>query len=450
MPQKSIVIIGAGPGGEAAAKRAAQAGAQVTLVEKRDLGGLCLNRGCIPSKALLETGRLLRQARAAADCLEGTEALRVRWESLQKRKAAVVDSLRAALAQNLSRLRVRVVAGEARFADGPSLLVRKPDGEERLPFDAAVLATGSEPFFPEPFAAARDKILDSDRALDLAEVPKAILIVGGGAVGCEFACLFHELGSQVALVEKMPGLLPGEDPAVVRVLQTSFEKRGIRVLVNATAESFSARGGERSCKLSNGETWTGDQVLVCVGRRPVLNGLGLEAAGVNTDKGRIAVNEFLQTSNPRVYAVGDVNGLSLLAHAAAAQAETAVGHVLGENRPYAHHLVPRCLYTWPEVASVGEWAHSAEAKKIQVKTQRFFFQASAKALAARETEGFIQAVSEKETGRLLGAQIVGPHATELIHIFSVALQAGLTAEQLRAVIYAHPTLSEGVREALSR
>lgn len=442
---KKILVIGAGPGGEAAAKAAAARGASVTLAEKADLGGVCLNRGCIPSKTLLEAGRLLSLSRAASGRLEGT--LSLRWDELQKKKSSVVSGLRASLSQHLKKLGVTVLQGQARFKDAHTALV----GTEEVPFDAAVIAAGSEPFFPEPFPAFRDGILDSDRALSLPRVPKSLLVVGGGAVGCEFACLFRELGSQVTLLEKTDGLLPGEDPGVVRVLRTAFEKRGMRVLTGATVEMLSHAAASWAARLSTGEDVEAEEVLVCVGRRPAAGGLGLEAAGVAVEKGRVPVNAHLQTNVPHIYAVGDVNGLSLLAHAASAQAESAVAHLSGESRPYDNSLVPRCLYTWPEVASVGEWAHSAQSRGVEPKAQRFFFQGSPKALASEEGEGFIQVISEKNgEGKLLGAQIVGPHATELIHVFSVALKAGMKAADLRSVIFAHPTLSEGIREALSR
>ncbi len=442
---KQVLVIGAGPGGEAAAKRAAARGAQVTLVEKRELGGLCLNWGCIPSKTLLEGGRLLHRARASSS-LEAKEALRLNWATLQKKKEAVVTGLRNGLTQHLQRIGVRVIKGEARFA-GPNKV--SVNGDE-VAFDAAVVAAGSKPFFPPPFDGMMDRLTDSDRALSLPAVPARLLVVGGGAIGCEFACLFHELGAKVVLVEKTDGLLPGEDPAVARVLQTSFEKRGIRVLTGTVVNALAGKPGAWSSALSNGEAVETDDVLVCVGRRPSAEGLHPEAAGVKTDKGRITVDAHLRTSAPHVYAVGDVNGLSLLAHAASAQAEVAVDHLFGEPRPYRNDWVPRCLYTWPEVASVGEWSHSAEAKGIETKSRRFFFQGSAKAMALEETEGFIQVISSKGDERLLGAQVVGPHATDLIHVFSVALAAGMTVDGLRRVIFAHPTLSEGVREALSR
>jgi dihydrolipoamide dehydrogenase len=456
-----VVVIGAGPGGEAAAKRLAARGARVTLVEKAELGGLCLNWGCIPTKALLEGGRLLHRVRSAGDRLTGADALRLRWDALQEKKNGIVRSLRASLVQRLAQLKISVLVGEARFQDDHTLTVSGPDGKEtnvpsgtKVPFNVAVVATGSRAFFPPPFDGLRDQILDSDRALALAEVPESLLVVGGGAVGCEFACLFHELGARVTLVEKTEGLLPGEDPAVVRTLTQSFDKRGLAVLTNVTVTQARRDNGRWHCVLSDGRAIETSHVLVCVGRRPAGEALDLAKAGVVHDRGRIPVNTFLQTNRPHIYAVGDVNGRSLLAHAAAAQGEVAADHILGEAHPYDGALVPRCLYTWPEVASVGCLPPFPEG--VRLKSKRFFFQGSPKALASDEGEGFIQVYFEEGAegprgeGLLRGAQIIGPHATELIHIFSVALKAGLTADALRRVMFAHPTLSEGIREALSR
>ncbi|MBL0059257.1 MAG: dihydrolipoyl dehydrogenase [Elusimicrobia bacterium] len=449
MPSKSIVVIGGGPGGEAAAKRAAALGAEVVLVERANLGGLCLNWGCIPSKVLLEGGRLFHRLRASSS-LDGVSSVSLSWEKLQEKKRSIVGNLRSSLEQRLAQLKVRVVRGDARFQNERSLVVTGPEGSRELSFDAAVIATGSRPFFPPPFDRLTDQILDSDRVLSLPRVPQSLVVVGGGAVGLEFACLFQELGTRVTVVEKMAQILPGEEASVARLLRQSFEKRGMAVLTERTVATAEKAPDGWRLTLSGGETLSAEQVLVCVGRRPGLEGLGLEAAGVAVEGGRIAVNEFLQTSQPRLYAVGDVNGLSLLAHAAGAQGAAAVGHVFGEGGSYDPALVPRCLYTWPEVASVGEWSHSAQAKGLDLKAQRFFFQGSAKALADEDTEGLIQILSEKKTGRLLGAQIIGPHATELIHIFSVALKASMTVKDLHGVIFAHPTLAEGVREALAR
>lgn len=449
MNQKSVVVIGAGPGGEAAAKRLAEAGAQVTLVERAALGGLCLNWGCIPTKILLEGGRLFHQARASS-VLSGGSSLALNWEKLQEKKRSIVDLFRKSLDQRLSQLRVRVLRGTARFLTDHTLSVTSPNGVDMISFDAAVIATGSRPFFPPPFDGLTDSILDSDRILGVETVPQSLVVVGGGAVGLEFACLFQELGSSVSVVEKKPQILPGEEASVSRLLQKSFEKRGMRIFTDQTVAKAERNANGWRLTLSSGETLSPEEVLVCVGRAPGTSELGLEAAGVFVDGGRVAVNQYLQTSRSHIYAVGDVNGLSLLAHAASVQGTIAAGHLLGESSAYDSALVPRCLYTWPEVASVGEWTHSASVKNLEVKAQRFFFQGSPKAMASDETEGFMQILSEKAGGRLLGAQIIGPHATELIHIFSVALSAKQTVEQLRRVIFAHPTLAEGIREALAR
>ena len=449
MSSKSVVVIGAGPGGEAAAKKLAEAGAQVTLVERSALGGLCLNWGCIPTKILLEGGRLYHQARSSS-VLSGASSLSVDWEKLQEKKRTLVDLFRKSLDQRLTQLRVRVVRGTARFLSDRTLSVTSPHGVDMIPFEGAIIATGSRPFFPPPFDGLTESILDSDRVLGLETVPQSLVVVGGGAVGLEFACLFQEMGAQVTVIEKKMQILPGEEASVSRLLQKSFEKRGMKIHTDCTVTQAEKGTNGWRLTLSNGESLAPEHVLVCVGRAPGTSDLGLDAAGVMVDGGRIAVNNYMQTSRSKIYAVGDVNGLSLLAHAASVQGTVAAGHLLGESSVYDSTLVPRCLYTWPEVASVGEWTHSASLKDVEVKSQRFFFQGSPKAMASDEPEGFMQILSEKKGGRLLGAQIIGPHATELIHIFSVALSAKQTVEQLRRVIFAHPTLAEGIREALAR
>ncbi len=393
--------------------------------------------------------RLFHHARTSS-VLAGGASLALNWEKLQEKKRSIVDLFRKSLDHRLGQLRVQVVRGNARFLTDHTLSVTSPNGVERIPFDAAVIATGSRPFFPPPFDVLTDSILDSDRILGMETVPQSLVVVGGGAVGLEFACLFQALGSNVSVIEKKPQILPGEEASVSRLLQKSFEKRGMTIFTDRTVAKAEKNMDGWRLTLSGGETLSSEQVLVCVGRAPGTADLGLEDAGVIVDGGRLAVNPYLQTARSHIYAVGDVNGLSLLAHAASVQGTMAAGHLLGESLSYDSSLVPRCLYTWPEVASVGEWTHSASLKDVEVKAQRFFFQGSPKAMASDETEGFMQILSEKTGGRLLGAQIIGPHATELIHIFSVALSAKQTVDQLRRVIFAHPTLAEGIREALSR
>ncbi|HOW27607.1 MAG TPA: NAD(P)/FAD-dependent oxidoreductase [Elusimicrobiota bacterium] len=458
MTKPQIAILGAGPAGEAAAKQGAVLGADVTLIEKDQPGGLCLNHGCIPSKILLETVHLAHKMKTASACFDNADAPRLRWTELQKRKQDIILKMRDWMKKHMSQVGVRLTAGRARFTDSRTLRIEGDGTTSSLPFDAALIATGGEPIFPEPFLSHRKDLLDSARALDLPAPPKSLIVVGGGAIGCEFACLFHALGSSVSLIEKMSQLIPGEETRVVTALKNSFSNRGIDVRLDTTVASLT-RGTDRwEAVLSDGTVLRAEQILVSIGRRPTLDELGLDLAGVKTDRGRILVDDFLRTSQPHIYAAGDINGLSPFAHSAARQGETAIHNavqaLLGKTpdlKTYDKASTPRCLYTWPEVASVGEYADAIQQRGGETKVQRFFFQASPKAMAEWEEEGFIQILSDAgDEGRLRGAQIVGAHATELIHIFSTALRAGMTRRDLGAVLFAHPTLSEGIKETLSR
>lgn len=434
----NLVIIGAGPAGEAAAKTAARISpdANITLVEKENAGGLCLNKGCVPSKSLLEQ---VRQAVSAGHAVD--------WNAIQTAKRGVVGGIRTQLEKSLKNSKITLVTGSAAFRDRSSLTVSTPEGEKTLPFDKAVLAAGTEIFFPPPLDTVQQKVLTSDTALELTKTPASILIIGGGAVGCEFACLLHAAGSKVTLVEMQEGLLPGEDPAIVATLTNSFEKRGIAVKTGVTVAKIVQSNGKWRATLSTGETIETDETLACVGRRTNLEPFQPKKAEIAVERGAPKLNAFLQTSNPNVFAAGDVTGDTRLAHAAAAHGEIAATNALGGNRTYDGRLVPRCLYSWPEVASVGEWKYQREEKNLPVKTGRAFFKGSSKALASGDAEGFVQIVSDPETGRVAGAQIIGPHATELIHIFSIAIAKETTLSELGEVIFAHPTLSEAVKEA---
>lgn len=436
MPSQ-IVIIGAGPAGEAAASTLCRLdkNATVTLVEKSQVGGLCLNRGCIPSKTLLEQVRKIVDAKKT-----------ISWIDVQAVKSSVVSSIRTQLEVRLKKEGVRTLQGSAQFTGPNSLEVKSSFESHSLTFDKAILATGTDIYFPAALEPHKANLLTSDSILEINQTPKSVLIVGGGAVGCEFACLLNAAGSQVTLLEMKDQLLPGEDAAVAQILAQSFEKRGIRVITGAVAESLIKSGSGWSTKLSNGEVLISEQVLACVGRTPNVQGLGLAKAGIMTDKNKVVVNAQLQTSNPNIYAAGDIAG-TRLAHHAAAQGETAALNVLGGQHTTDDRFVPRCLYSWPEVASVGSWKYQLEEQGKPVKTARAFFKGSSKALASGETDGFVQIVSDPDSKKILGAQIIGPHATELIHLFSVALKAEMTTQDLNAVMFAHPTLSEVVKDA---
>jgi dihydrolipoamide dehydrogenase len=269
--------------------------------------------------------------------------------------------------------------------------------------------------------------------------------VGGGAVGCEFACLLQAAGSQVTIVEMTAGLLPGEDAAVVSALTRSFESRGIKIKTNVKVTEVKKSSTGWSLKLSDGEFLESSDLLLCAGRYANLKSLALDKAGIKFEK-NILVNEKLQTSNSAVYAAGDAAG-TRLAHAASQQAEAAVTNALGGSKILDDRFIPRCLYSWPEVASVGAWKYQMDEKNIPSKASRGFFQATAKALASGDTEGFVQIVFNPESRQIQGAQIIGPHATELIHVFSVALKKDCTIDDLADMVFAHPTLSEAIKEA---
>lgn len=435
-----IVIIGAGPAGEAAAKALRRLGGpslQITVVEKEKAGGLCLNKGCIPSKSLLE------QVRKRSDM-----KLPISWADLQPWKTTVVDTLRTHLESTFKKLKINWINGTAQFKNASTLLISTKEGEKTLPFDKAIIATGTDAFFPPPFDALRSELLDSDKMLEIAQTPSSIIVVGGGAVGCEFACLLNAAGSRVTIIEMTEGLLPGEDAAVVSALTRSFEERGIAIKTGIKVDKAEKISNGWSLRLSDGSSLESDKVLVCVGRVPSVASLGLENAGIKAER-MITINDEMQTTNPHIYAVGDVAG-TRLAHAAAAQAEAAAANALGGHQKYDDRFVPRCLYSWPEVASVGAWKHQFEKDNRPVKTARAFFQGSAKALAAEETEGFVQIVIDPANDHIAGAQIIGPHATELIHIFSVAMKKEMTAKELSEVMFAHPTLSEVIKEAAKK
>lgn len=424
----------------------------MTLVEKDHAGGVCLNRGCIPSKTLLSIGKKyyeLKNSAAFSSAAAQVSAQSV-WDEMKREKNRVIQQLRGDLEKSLKLSGVKIVQGEAKFSSQKSFQIRAAGGNSEAIFDKAIVAVGSAPFFPPPTNQFLDQVLDSDRIFEIERVPKSIAIVGGGAVGCEFACLFNALGTEVSIIEKTGGLIPGEDAMVVQALRKSYEARGIKVIDSVTITQLNFLNGGWDIALSTDTRLKAEQLLVCAGRRPDFKNIEPEKAGIKLNARGIETSNQLQSSNPDVYFAGDVTGLSLLAHAGAVQGECAAKNALGGSQAYDGSLVPRCLYSWPEVASVGAWKEQAEASGIPVKGQRFFFQASGRALADHQTEGFIQILSHKETDKIIGAQIIGPSATEIIHIAALAIHKQMTRAELAEVIFAHPTFSEGIRNAVLR
>lgn len=439
---QSLIVIGGGPGGYAAALEAAQRGIKTTLVEQSLVGGTCLNRGCIPSKYFLSRGKFREATRSSPP-----------MSALVKRKEEIVGVLRQRMEQALKTLSITRVEGTGRLTSATSVAVKKTDGSEvTLEGDAILLATGTSPVRPAPFPAHR-AILDSTSILDLDYIPAHLVVLGGGYIGSELACAFQGLGSKVTLIEKESRLLATqpEFEALSGVLQRSLERRGMTLWLGTTLDSVKPLDDNRlqlSC--SNGETFEANGLLLALGRKADLTALGLDKAGLSTS-GRLSVNENMQTSAPTVYAIGDLVSPLPLAHVATKEAELAVSHMTGTpHPPLSYPSIPRCIYTWPEAAAVGLTEAQAKEAGHQPRVDRYHFAASAKALIEEDSEGLWILISDSESGKILGGQILGPHATELIHLIALSLKAKMTVADVAETVFAHPSLSEGFQEAMAR
>lgn len=425
-----LAIIGAGWAGFNAALAARRSGLSTCVIESKEIGGTCLNRGCIPTKSLIHSAKIFSLVKKAS--LFGVEpgAAAINFRNMQERKARVVEQLRNGMQAMLKG--VDLVAGSAEIISPDTLKV----GDCFIRAKHIILAVGSQPVELRELEFSRERVISSDEALLLEELPQSILIIGGGVIGCEFAGLFNALGSRVSLVEKMPSLLPGEDNALAAKLETVFKKRGIKVFTAAAASDF--REGDYS------------KILVCVGRTPSLKGLGLEKLGLKIEAKGIAVDGSLLTSIPNVYAAGDCTAKLMLAHYAAFQGELAVRNIISGNKAAMPDpaAVASCIFTDPEIASVGLSEEKAVECGRQFIVHKFDFLGSGMARIIDETEGFIKLLSERHSGELLGACIIGPKATELISVFTLAICAKIKVDALREVIFAHPTLSESIHESL--
>ena len=443
MKEVDVAILGAGPGGYVAAIRAAQLGASVCVVENREVGGTCLNRGCIPTKAILESVAVLEAASGAGAFGVEVGKVTVDVAKVMARKEQVVSRLRKGVAGLLKKSRVEVVQGTGSLASRTEVAVAKPNGEtEKVKAEKIVVATGSDAQKLPVFPFDGESVLTSDDALQLEAVPGSIIIVGAGAVGCEWATIFAGLGAKVAIVEMLEQLLPGLDADVAKELWRAFKKQKIGIHLGATVEKLEAAEQGVAATLADGTELTEEKALICTGRTPLSEGLGLEALEAKTEKGFIKTDEHCMTSVPGIFAIGDVTGESLLAHVASAQGKVAVEYALGKEVAIDYRVVPACIFTHPEIASVGLTEAEAKEQGVEVTVSSFPFQAIGKALAIGHTAGFAKLVADASTGELLGAHIVGASATDLIAEMGLALKMEATVEEVANTIHAHPTLAE--------
>ena len=446
---KKVVIIGGGPGGYVAAIRAAQLGAETHLVEKENLGGTCLNVGCIPTKALLHTAELYHAVRNGERIGLKGESVTIDWPALMNRKQSVVRRLVGGVGGLLKANGVTVHKGTGELAGAGSVKVHGA-AEEVLAADVVVVSTGSVPVKLNFPGADLPGVIDSTGALSLPKPPETMVIVGGGVIGIEFAALYAALGSKVTVVELLPEILPGIDSEIVLALKKNLSKEGIVFLNGAKLESVNQAAGALAAKVQVGaETReiVAEIVLVAVGRRAFTDGAGLEAAGVKMERGKVAVDENYQTNVPGVYAIGDCNGITMLAHAASHQGIAAVEHALGHGGTHGQPIVPACIYIRPEVAAVGITEDKAKEQGIAYRKGVFPLAGNGKAMIDEGESGFIKILAGAQYGEIIGVHMVGPRVTEMIGEATLAMRLEATVDELVTTIHAHPTVAESIGEA---
>jgi len=448
--QKHIVIIGAGTGGYVAAIRAAQLGARVTLVESAAVGGLCLNWGCIPSKALLACAELATKIKKAGEFgITITGPVSYDLSRMVARKNKIVTTLVKGIHSLLATWKVELVEGHGRLVVAKQVRVVKADGTEViLTPDAIIIGTGTTPPALPNLPLDGTQIISSREILDLTAIPSSLLIVGGGVEGCEFASLFSALGTKVTIVEMLPRILPAEDEEVSALLAAELKRQGVAILVGTRVDKVATDPKGVTTSLAVGEPLITEKVLVSVGRGFNTTDLGLEGAGVaRGPRGEIQVNERMETSLPGVYAIGDVVGKAMLAHVASAQGKVAVRNILGQPTQMRYDVIPAGIFTFPEIGRVGLTEQEARRQGMEVKIGKFRPIGLGKAHATGETTGLMKIITEAKTRKLVGVHLVGAHAADLVHEAAVAMHMGATAEAIAETIHAHPTMPEGIMEA---
>jgi len=426
MNKYDLAIIGSGPCGYVAGIRAAQLGLKTCIFEKDKIGGVCLNWGCIPTKALSASANALYNIERSAEFGINVKGFEIDFLKVCERKEAIVKKLSLGVEMLLKTRKLEIIKEKAEIKSPNAIKTASLEIEAKN----ILIATGSIPFELPLLPFDHNNILSSSDILDLKAIPKSLTIVGGGVIGCEFASIFRSFGSEITIIEAMPQLLPNEDEEIVRKIEQIFKKRGIKVLTNTKIDK--ANDGEKT--------------LVCVGRSPNSKSLGVEALGIGLDRGWIKVDEHYRTNINNIYAAGDIKGGMLLAHLASKEGISAVEGMRGNKYPIDYNVIPSCIFTHPEIASVGLNEKIAKNKGLNAKARKFLFGAIGKSHVLGELDGFIKLVVDDASDKILGAQIIGPHATELIAEISVCVQFGVTSEKLASVIHAHPTLSEIICE----
>ncbi len=445
-----LAILGAGPGGYVAAIRAAQLGAQVTVIEETEVGGTCLNWGCIPTKTMIASSEILSKARELDKFgIELKGELIPNLAKIIERKNKVVSTQVKGIRGLFKSWGITLKEGRGTLTSANEIEVLTRDGNrEKIEADSIIIATGSRPAQFPAFPFDGKNIISSTDALDLTEIPKSLLIIGAGVIGCEFACIYRELGTEVSLVEMLPRAVATEDHDISDLLEKELKKKKIRLITEIKVEKVDIREDGVHAFLSDGKEIVSEKVLVSIGRDLNSANIGLETVGVEKgSRGNIIVNNRMETNIPGIFAIGDVTGGILLAHMASREGLVAAKNIMGIDAVMDYNVVPAAIFTSPEIASVGIREHQAAGKGIKYKTGHFQFRALGKAHAMGEISGFIKLIAEESSDKLIGAHIIGPHASDLIHEAALAMKAGLTISDIAGTIHAHPTLAEGIMES---
>jgi len=446
-----LIVIGGGPGGYTAAIRGAQLGARVCLIEKDKLGGTCLNRGCIPTKALHRTAEVLQNIKESAEFGIRSEGAQPDGVAIHERCEKISSQLRGGIEQLVKAHGVEYLAGTGRFVDKNTVKVTFPDGAERsITGKNIIVATGSTPLVPPIPGLDLSGVMTSDDLLASSEIPASMVVIGGGVIGIEFASIYGAFGTKVTVVEMLPSVLAALDSDITKRYSAILKRKGIDILTSAKVNSVtksesglkvSAEGPKGSVEIE------AQKVLVAIGRKAEVSGLDLAAAGVVFEKRGVVTDENCRTNQDGIYSIGDVNGGIMLAHWAAHQGILVAEQVCGKDSGHGNSPVPGCIFAFPEIATAGLTEAEAVKQYEGIKTSKFMFGANGKALAMGESEGFVKVVADRD-GRLLGVHIMGPHASDLIAEGVLAIAQGLTAKELGKVIHAHPTLGESLHEAI--
>ncbi len=445
----SVAVIGGGPGGYVAAIRAAQLGADVTLIEKQHVGGTCLNEGCIPTKALLHSAEVFDEAKNGAKIGVMAEPT-LDFGIVMENKQAVINRLVGGVQSLLKANGVKTIDGEGYFADRETVIVNTAEGERKIKADKYIIAAGSLPAAVPIGGIDSPQCIDSTGALSLEKLPGSMIVIGGGVIGVEIATAYSTFGTRVTVVEMLPRLLMNMDEDMVNIAKKSLMDSGVEIMTSAKVVSIEDRGLKAAVKVEkdgNESVIEAEKVLICIGRKPNTAPLKPENAGIETERGAIRVNDHMETNVRNIYAIGDCTGGVMLAHTASVQGETAAENAMGKDSRYDERTNPACVYTRPEMASVGYTEERAKKEGISYTAGMFSLGGNGKSIIMNGGEGFVKIIAHSRSKKILGMQIIGPRATDLIAEGALAISMNAGIEDIIKTIHAHPTVSEAVREA---